>query len=69
MDESYKIGEGGNNIAPLNGLVGSNTSNFEEALESQRFVDALAKSNLVDKVDGNTVLEYDDDGNVRVPLS
>ena len=68
MDESYKIGEGGNNIAPLNGLVGSNTSNFEEALESQRFVDALAKSNLVDKVDGNTVLEYDDDGNVRVPL-
>lgn len=47
---------------------GSNSSNFEEALESQRFVDALVKSNLVDKVDGTTVLEYDADGNVRVPL-
>ena len=43
------------------GLVGSNRYNFEEALESQRFVDALVKSNLVDKVDGKTVLEYDDD--------
>ena len=49
------------------GLLG-NYFNFEEALESQRFVDALVKSNLVDKVDGKTVLEYDDDGNVRVPL-
>ena len=45
----------------LGGLVGGNSYNFEEALESQRFVDALVKSNLVDKVDGKTVLEYDDD--------
>ena len=68
MDGSYKIGEGGNNIAPLNGLLGDNKYNFEEALESQRFVDALVKSNLTSKVDGATVLEYDADGNVRVPL-
>ena len=47
------------------GLVGSNRYNFEEALESQRFVDALVKSNLVDKVDGKTVLEYDDDVNKK----
>ena len=45
----------------LGGLVGGTSYNFEEALESQRFVDALVKSNLVDKVDGATVLEYDDD--------
>ena len=42
-----------------------NYYNFEEALESQRFVDALVKSNLVDKVDGKTVLEYDDDVNKK----
>ena len=52
----------------INGLLGNNHSNFEEALESQRFVDALVKSNLTSKVDGATVLEYDTDGNVRVPL-
>ncbi len=52
-------------IEPLEGLLGRNEENFEEALESQRFVDALVKSNLVDKVDGNTVLEYDDDVNKK----
>lgn len=46
------------------GLLG-NSYNFEEALESQRFVDALVKSNLVDKVDGKTVLEYDTDVNKK----
>ena len=66
MDKSYKIGESGNTITPLNGLVGNNYSNFEEALESQRFVDALVKSNLTDKVDGVTVLEYDANGDVKV---
>ena len=60
MAFSYKISKNSNNISPLNGLVGTNYYNFEEALESQRFVDALVKSNLVDKVDGKTVLEYDD---------
>ena len=61
MDGNYRIDEGGmhNYIWPLNGLLGTNYSNFEEALESQRFVDALVKSNLVRKVDGTTVLEYD----------
>ena len=49
----------------INGLVGINYYNFEEALESQRFVDALVKSNLADKVDGKTVLEYDDDVNKK----
>lgn len=49
----------------IEGLLG-NPYNFEEALESQRFVDALVKSNLADKVDGKTVLEYDTDGNVKV---
>ena len=49
----------------IDGLVGSNYYNFEEALESQRFVDALVKSNLADKVDGKTVLEYDDDVNKK----
>lgn len=49
----------------LDGLVGTNNYNFEEALESQRFVDALVKSNLVDKVDGKTVLEYDDGVNKK----
>ena len=65
MDGRYKIGESGDNMTPLNGLVGSNYYNFEEALESQRFVDALVKSNLADKVDGVTVLEYDDDVNKK----
>ena len=46
-------------------LGGGYPCNFEEALESQRFVDALVKSNLVDKVDGKTVLEYDDDVNKK----
>ena len=52
----------------MDGLLGGRhgENNFEEALESQRFVDALVKSNLVDKVDGKTVLEYDTDGNVKV---
>lgn len=64
MQEKYKIGEG-INIRPLKGLLGENIYNFEEALESQRFVDALVKSNLTDKVDGTTVLEYDDDVNKK----
>ena len=50
----------------MDGLLGGSENNFEEALESQRFVDSLVKSNLVDKVDGSTVLEYDTDGNVKV---
>ena len=49
----------------MDSLLGEFEYNFEEALESQRFVDALVKSNLVDKVDGNTVLEYDDDVNKK----
>ena len=50
----------------IEGLLSDNANcNFEEALESQRFVDALVKSNLVDKVDGKTVLEYDDDVNKK----
>ena len=56
MEYNYRVG--GETMRPLNGLVGTNYYNFEEALESQRFVDALVKSNLVDKVDGKTVLEY-----------
>lgn len=66
MEGNYKIGESGNTIRPIMGLVGTNYYNFEEALESQRFVDALVKSNLVDKVDGTTVLEYDEKGDVKV---
>ena len=65
MEFNYRIGESGNTMYPLNGLVGNNYYNFEEALESQRFVDALVKSNLADKVDGTTVLEYDDDVNKK----
>ena len=60
MEYNYRVGGETSKIRPLNGLVGTNYYNFEEALESQRFVDALVKSNLVDKVDGKTVLEYDD---------
>lgn len=66
MDGSYKIGESGGNMYPIMGLVGTNYYNFEEALESQRFVDALVKSNLTDKVDGVTVLEYDKNGDIKV---
>lgn len=66
MDESYKIGGSGNTLSSLGGLLGYNKRNFEEALESQRFVDALVKSNLSSKVDGKTVLEYDTNGNVIV---
>lgn len=58
MDKSYKIGES-SGLCPIMGLVGTNFFNFEEALESQRFVDALVKSDLTSKVDGATVLEYD----------
>ena len=65
-------GEGTDYYTPLYsyiaGLLG-NSYNFEEALESQRFVDALVKSNLVDKVDGKTVLEYDDNKNGYVKVS
>lgn len=53
----------------MDGLVGINHYNFEEALESQRFVDALVKSNLADKVDGVTVLEYDDKNNGYIKVS
>ena len=63
-------GEGTDDYSALmehtGGLLGLYTSNFEEALESQRFVDALVKSNLVDKVDGKTVLEYDENGGIKV---
>ena len=62
MEKDYKIGEG-SKMYPLTGILGTNYYNFEEALESQRFVDALVKSNLTDKVDGATVLEYDADKN------
>lgn len=72
MEYKYRIGASvhgdDGTIRPIMGLVGTNYYNFEEALESQRFVDALVKSNLTDKVDGTTVLEYDTNGNVRVPL-
>ena len=60
----YTYGDG--LYCPLEGLLGKNYMNFEEALESQRFVDALVKSNLTDKVDGATVLEYDENGGIKV---
>ena len=73
MENNYRIGKAVNGdtgkICPLNGLLGNNCYNFEEALESQRFVDALVKSNLTDKVDGTTVLEYDDKKNGYVKVS
>lgn len=69
MEYNYRIGAAVDGdtgkIRPIMGLVGTNYYNFEEALESQRFVDALVKSNLTDKVDGVTVLEYDDDVNKK----
>ena len=61
-------GEGADKYTYLYSYIGGllrNSYNFEEALESQRFVDALVKSNLVDKVDGKTVLEYDTDVNKK----
>ena len=70
MEYNYRIGAAVDGdtgkIRPIMGLVGTNYYNFEEALESQRFVDALVKSNLVDKVDGTTVLEYDENGGIKV---
>ena len=70
MEYNYRIGAAvhgdDGKIRPIMGLVGTNYYNFEEALESQRFVDALVKSNLVNKVDGVTVLEYDENGDVKV---
>ena len=70
MEYNYRIGAAVDGdtgkIRPIMGLVGTNYYNFEEALESQRFVDALVKSNLVDKVDGVTVLEYDENGGIKV---
>ena len=68
MGNSYGIANIGT-VYPLSGLLGDNYYNFEEALESQRFVDALVKSNLVDKVDGVTILEYDDNKNGYVKVS
>ena len=56
-------------ISLMYGLLGNCPNNFEEALESQRFVDALVKSNLADKVDGKTVLEYDDKNNGYIKVS
>ena len=53
----------------IGGLVGSNYYNFEEALESQRFVDALVKSDLASNVDGKTVLEYDDKNKGYIKVS
>ena len=73
MESNYRIGAAVNGdtgrIHPLNGLLGDNCYNFEEALESQRFVDALVKSNLTDKVDGTTVLEYDNNKKGYVKVS
>lgn len=70
MEYNYRIGAAVDGdtgkIRPIMGLVGTNCYNFEEALESQRFVDALVKSNLTDKVDGTTVLEYDENGGIKV---
>lgn len=70
MEYNYRIGAAVDGdtgkIRPIMGIVGTNYYNFEEALESQRFVDALVKSNLVDKVDGTTVLEYDENGGIKV---
>ena len=70
MESNYRIGAAvhgdDGKICPIMGLVGINYYNFEEALESQRFVDALVKSNLTDKVDGVTVLEYDKNGGIKV---
>ena len=65
MDERFRSDEGGGK--PISSFLRGNFCNFEEALESQRFVDALVKSNLTDKVDGATVLEYDTNGNIIVP--
>ena len=65
MENNYRT-SADNYLRPLYGLLGYNCYNFEEALESQRFVDALVKSNLVDKVDGVTVLEYDEKGDIKV---
>ena len=72
MANTFSIGSAGiNDKRPLMGLVGTNYYNFEEALESHRFVDALVKSGKSDKVyDVNAadttavVFTYDDAGNV-----
>ena len=72
MDATFSIGSAGiNDKRPLMGLLDYNYYNFEEALESHRFVDALVKSGKSDKVyDVNAadttavVFTYDDAGNV-----
>ena len=72
MANTFSIGSAGaNNKQPITGLLGNNYYNFEEALESHRFVDALVKSGKSDKVyDVNAadttavVFTYDDAGNV-----
>ena len=72
MAQTFSIGSAGvNDKRPLMGLLGTNYYNFEEALESHRFVDALVKSGKSDKVyDVNAadttavVFTYDDAGNV-----
>lgn len=72
MDSTFSIGSAGvNDKRPIMGLLGANCYNFEEALESHRFVDALVKSGKSDKVyDVNAadttavVFTYDDAGNV-----
>ena len=72
VDNTFSIGSAGvNGKQPLIGLLGTNYCNFEEALESHRFVDALVKSGKSDKVyDVNAadatavVFTYDDAGNV-----
>ena len=53
----------------MHGLLGGDSYNFEEALESQRFVDALVKSDLASKVNGATVLEYDDKNKGYIKVS
>ena len=72
MANTFSIGSAGaNDKQPITGLLGNNYYNFEEALESHRFVDALVKSGKSDKVyDVNAadttavVFTYDDSGNV-----
>ena len=72
MYATFSIGSAGiNDKRPITGLLGRNYYNFEEALESHRFVDALVKSGKSDKVyDVNAadttavVFTYDDAGNV-----
>ncbi len=54
---------------PYNDVWGIYNMNFFRTLESLKVIDNAIKNNLIDKIEGDTLLEYGDDGNLTIAPS